>query len=114
MYRLLLTLLFLTTSSYAYTDTDFDGVEDGYDLCPQTPLSDLVDRDGCVIKSVGSKISFDLIAGFGYSQMNYASQEPSDTLSTSLQTDIYMQEIGGFKGSYPTIDPITVSSLKAV
>lgn len=89
MYRLVLTLLCLTTASYAYIDSDFDGVEDEYDLCPQTPLSDLVDRDGCVIKSAGSKISFDLIAGFGYSQINYAAQEASDTLSTSLQADIY-------------------------
>lgn len=89
MYRLLLTLLFLTTSSHAYTDTDFDGVEDGYDRCPQTPLSDLVDRDGCVVKSIGKKITYDLVVGIGYSQINYASQEPSDTLSTSLQADMY-------------------------
>lgn len=89
MYRLLLTLLCIATSSHAYIDSDFDGVEDDYDRCPQTPLSDLADQDGCVIKSMGSKISYDLVAGLGYSQINYASQEPSDTLSTSLQADVY-------------------------
>lgn len=89
MFRLALALLCMTTSSYAYVDSDFDGVEDAYDLCPQTPLSDLVDADGCMIKSTGNKISYDLVLGMGYSQINYASQEPSDTLSSSLQADIY-------------------------
>lgn len=89
MYRLLLTLVCITTTSYAYTDSDFDGVEDAHDLCPQTPLSDLVNTDGCVVKSIGNKITYDLIAGIGYSQINYASQEPSDTLSNSLQADVY-------------------------
>ncbi|MDK9692837.1 MAG: transporter [Sulfurimonas sp.] len=89
MYRLVLALLCMTTSSYAYVDSDFDGVEDAYDLCPQTPLSDLVDADGCMIKSTETEISYDLVFGMGYSQINYASQEPSDTLSSSLQADIY-------------------------
>ncbi|MFZ2890926.1 DUF3187 domain-containing protein [Sulfuricurvum sp.] len=89
MHRLILTLLCITASSHAYIDSDFDGVEDTYDLCPQSPLSDLVDKDGCVIKSIGSIISFDLVTSLGYSQINYASQEPSDTLSSSLQADIY-------------------------
>lgn len=89
MYRIILTLLCITTSAYAYIDSDFDGVEDTYDLCPQTPLSDLVNADGCVIKSIGNKITYDLIAGIGYSQINYASQESSDTLSTSLQANVY-------------------------
>ncbi|MDD2782093.1 DUF3187 domain-containing protein [Sulfuricurvum sp.] len=89
MYRLLLPLVCIATSSHAYIDSDFDGVEDVYDLCPQTPFSDLVDHQGCVVKSIGSKTSYNLIAGIGYSQINYASQEPSDTLSTSLQADVY-------------------------
>lgn len=92
MYRLILALLCMTTSSYAYVDSDFDGVEDAYDLCPQTPLSDLVDANGCMIKSIGSKILYDLVLGMGYSQINYASQEPSDTISSSLQADIYIDK----------------------
>jgi hypothetical protein len=90
VYRIILTLLCITTSAYAYIDSDFDGVEDTYDLCPQTPLSDLVDNDGCVLKSVSSKPLIDLVTSVGYSQINYATQEASDTFSASLQADIYL------------------------
>lgn len=89
MYRFALALLSLTVASHGYVDTDFDGVEDAYDRCPQTSLSDLVDSNGCVIHSMRTNISYDLVAGIEYSQINYVSQEPSDTITTSLQADAY-------------------------
>lgn len=89
MYRLALALFFLITSVHAYVDTDFDGVEDAYDHCPQTSLSDLVDNYGCAIQSIGTNITYDLVAGIGYSQINYAAQEPSDTVTASLEADAY-------------------------
>ena len=32
-------------------DDDNDGVDDIYDLCPETPLGDIVDADGCTTES---------------------------------------------------------------
>lgn len=89
MFRLCIILIFVTISSHAYTDSDIDGVEDKDDFCPQTPFSDLVDQEGCTIKSMGNPLHYNLSTGIGFSQVNYASQEPSDTLTASLQASIY-------------------------
>ncbi len=44
----LLKLLFLTTIFlFGYIDSDIDGVEDGDDLCPNTPFDKIVDENGC-------------------------------------------------------------------
>jgi hypothetical protein len=89
MKRALFGLLLSVTSLWSYIDSDIDGVEDADDRCPQTPLSDLVDRDGCAIQSTGKRLQYDIIVGGGYSQINYASQESADTMTSLLQADVY-------------------------
>ena len=73
MKRLLLLLLFLSTLSFAYTDSDMDGVPDADDACPRTPMTDLVDLSGCTKKSLISPHHFSLLAGVGYAKDNDAS-----------------------------------------
>lgn len=92
MRQIYLVLPILTASLLAYTDSDMDGVEDQFDQCPQTLLSDLVDLNGCVIHSTGDTLHFDLILGAGYSPINYASQKSADTFSLLLQSDLYWKE----------------------
>jgi len=86
---LLLALGFLSTSLFAYSDLDMDGVADSVDQCPNTPLTDLVDIQGCPIKSLVSANHFDVIVGAGYSDSNYASLNQTNTYSSSLQIDYY-------------------------
>lgn len=87
-----LLFVLLTVSLFAYEDSDMDGVEDSHDLCKATPFSDLVNKDGCTIQSVGNTIYYDIITGIGYSQINYGSKKLADTMSTSLQVDIYINQ----------------------
>lgn len=85
--------LYLTTMlAMAYTDSDMDGVEDAYDKCPQTPISDLVDYDGCSLKNSEKKIFYDIVFGGGYSQINYSSLQNEDTINSYIQTDIYFEK----------------------
>ncbi len=82
-------ILILSVNIYAYSDYDMDGVEDKIDLCPNTPLSELVDINGCSIKSLKSPHSFDIILGVNFSQTNYDSLENTDTFTQTLQVDYY-------------------------
>jgi len=50
--RVLLLLILIVFNLYGYTDTDLDGVDDSIDKCPNTPFTDLVDKNGCSIKSL--------------------------------------------------------------
>ena len=86
-----LILLFLLTvlSLSAYSDYDMDGVDDKNDKCPNTLLSELVNRDGCAVKNLNSYHHFDIIYGFDFYQTSYTTLENSDTLSQSLQLDYY-------------------------
>jgi hypothetical protein len=89
-----LLLFFATlTLGMAYMDSDIDGVDDMYDKCPQTQLSDLVDYDGCSINSDAKELHFDIIFGMGFSQTNYTSQESADTITTFVQSDFYMDNV---------------------
>ncbi len=76
----------------AYMDSDMDGVEDALDRCAQTPLSDLVDYDGCSLESDKNSISYEIIVGSGYSQMNYSSLQNADTINSYIQTDFYLDQ----------------------
>lgn len=89
MKKALFTLYLTTMICVAYTDGDMDGVEDSYDKCPQTPLIDLVDYEGCSIGKTSKEIYFSTIFGVGYSQMNYSSQQSADTLNSYIQANIY-------------------------
>ena len=90
MFKAVFLLLLSISLAYAYQDSDFDGVEDIVDKCPQTSFSDLVDISGCTIKSIDKEINFDIIFGVGYSQINYSSQQRSNTVTTSVQSDMYI------------------------
>jgi len=59
--KICLLLLVLPISSFGYTDSDFDGVEDAKDKCPNTSVIDLVDKNGCKIEE--SLHHFDVILG---------------------------------------------------
>lgn len=93
MKKMLLLFFATLTLGMAYMDGDIDGVEDMYDKCPQTPLSDLVDYDGCSINSSAKEFHFDIIFGMGFSQTNYTLQESADTITTFVQSDFYMDNV---------------------
>jgi len=76
----------------AYSDYDLDGVEDADDKCPNTLITDLVDIDGCTIKSLVSPHHFDIIVGSSYSQVNYNTNEKTNNINTSLQLDYYYKK----------------------
>jgi len=83
----------LSTTLFAYVDSDMDGVADSMDKCPNTPLTDLVDINGCPIKKLTPKKETkghaDIIIGANYSGSNFASLNRSDTYAASLQADYY-------------------------
>ncbi len=87
----------MTINLYAYTDNDMDGVEDSIDKCPNTPLMDLADINGCSTKSLVSPHHYDVIVGLNYSDSDYRSSDGSlnttDTLATSLQVDYYYKQL---------------------
>lgn len=79
----------LLSQLYGYSDADWDGVEDAFDRCHQTPLSDLVDMDGCTILKTEKALHYSIIGGVGYSKINYASQEKADTTTVSVEVNVY-------------------------
>jgi len=91
MKKLLLFMILgvVSTSLFAYSDADMDGVDDNIDQCPNTPLTDLVDMNGCTKKVLISQHHYDVIIGANYTGSNYASLNQTDTYSTSLQADYY-------------------------
>jgi len=82
---LTLNLLFNINILLAYSDSDLDGIEDRYDNCPNTLITDLVDINGCSIKSLKSNHHFDIITGLNYTDY-------TEELSTSLQVDYYYKQ----------------------
>lgn len=89
--RIFLLSLLLLSSLYAYNDADFDGVDDSVDICPNTPILDLVDINGCSFEALESKHHFDLVIGQSYSQLDYVTNEKTDTYTTSLQVDYFYE-----------------------
>lgn len=90
MYRTLLFCFVLTSLSFAYVDSDMDGVPDNSDKCANTPLTELVDLSGCTIKKLVPKEKhldiqhFDLVAG-----QSYADDGTSTFNLSSLKLDYY-------------------------
>lgn len=74
---------------FADMDSDLDGVLDSNDQCPNTPITELVDIRGCSIQSLKSDHRYDIIVGESYSQIDYNSNEQTDTYSTTLQLDYF-------------------------
>lgn len=85
----LMLIAILSSSLYAYIDSDMDGVADGIDRCPNTPFSDLVDINGCTKKSLISPHHFDVVAGVNYSDSDYHTLNKTTTYSSTLQVDYY-------------------------
>lgn len=100
MKKILLFTLLLSGCLLAM-DSDIDGVDDAQDRCPNTPFTDLVDKFGCSTQSILTDSHYDIIMGGGYSQMNYATQERSDTMTETFQADYYNGNIWAqIVGSY--------------
>jgi hypothetical protein len=74
---------------FAFVDSDFDGVSDRYDECPNTPISDLVDKKGCSIKKVAIEESGDvtILLGLNYSTYHDDYGNKTNTTSESLEID---------------------------
>ena len=85
-------LVLLSTVLFAYVDSDMDGVEDKRDKCPNTPLTDLVNADGCTKKSLASDSHYDIIVGVGYGQTDYTLTPNTDTYSTMFQADYFYRD----------------------
>lgn len=90
MKKIVLIAVLIYAQLHGYTDSDWDGVEDIYDQCPQTPLSDLVDLNGCTTLKTEKTFHYSIISGVGYSKVNYASLEKADTTNLSLEANLYV------------------------
>lgn len=94
MQRLFAILTIVSLSLYGYSDQDLDGVEDSIDRCPNTSMTELVDRHGCTIKNLEGDGHFDVIIGANLSQFNEntlsaLNPEDTNTFTTTLQADYY-------------------------
>ncbi len=67
-------LLLAPSLLWAYSDSDFDGVEDAFDRCAATPFSDLVDHTGCTVTSLYTPKRFTLSVGALYSEHDQNTQ----------------------------------------
>ena len=94
-YLLLMIATLFSTTLFAYSDADMNGVANSVDKCPNTPLTDLVDINGCTKKTIKisnkTKSHYDVIIGANYTGSNYASLNQTDTYYASLQADYYYE-----------------------
>jgi hypothetical protein len=82
----------LASMLFAYEDSDFDGVEDKFDRCPNTPITELVDINGCTTRSLVSLHHYDIILGASYSGSDYQTLNKTDTFSSTFQVDYYYKD----------------------
>lgn len=87
--RIFLLLLMMIPALFAYTDADLDGVIDETDQCPNTPITELVDIKGCSVLALKSEHRYDIIVGESYSQIDYNTNEKTDTHAATLQLDYF-------------------------
>ena len=77
---------------FAYSDSDYDGVSDEHDLCPNSTMLDIVNKQGCTIEKLIRKKDtlshYDIIFG-----ANYNSVQNKKTFNQSLQFDYYYKDI---------------------
>ena len=60
-----------------FIDIDLDGVEDSKDLCPNSKITDIVDKNGCVIETLNfkEKPHIDILLGYSIKEYsNYTSK----------------------------------------
>lgn len=90
--RIFLLLFMMMSALFAYTDSDMDGVVDNTDQCPNTPITELVDIRGCSVEALTSDHRYDVIVGGSYSQIDYNTNEKTDTYATTLQLDYFYKK----------------------
>ena len=88
-FLLMLWTLFVSTTLFAYVDSDMDGVSDKNDKCPNTPLTDLVDKNGCSTKKLYREYHFDVVYGFNYADTAPLVSKQLNIPSFSLRADLY-------------------------
>ena len=87
--RIYFLTIIMTSALFASFDSDLDGVIDETDQCPNTPITELVDIKGCSTESLKSDHRYDLIIGGNYSQIDYNTNEKTDTYVTTVQADYF-------------------------
>lgn len=87
--RIFLLSIMMIPALFAYVDSDLDGVIDKTDQCPNTPITELVDIKGCSVQALKSDHRYDIIVGESYSQIDYNTNEKTDTYATTLQLDYF-------------------------
>ena len=91
-------------------DSDFDGVDDAIDKCPNTPFSDLADAYGCTTRTLYTQTSYDIIMGINFSNLNANTLEDTRTSSATFQADMYHGNLSAqFLTSYFKSDESTYS-----
>lgn len=93
---LFLWLIMFQGISYAYIDSDFDGVEDHMDQCKNTPFSDLVDKRGCSVKKVPIAKAvgrLTVMIGANYAYYRSDTGNKTKTLAESLEIDYDINRI---------------------
>jgi hypothetical protein len=88
-FKLLFIPLFLNFSLFSFDDFDFDGVEDIFDECPNTLITDLVDINGCTIESLEKSYDYDVIFGLTQSSVSYDASNSVDSTLSTMQLDYY-------------------------
>jgi len=91
MKNIFLSLLLTSLSLFAYADSDLDGVEDKFDKCPNSALTDLVDVHGCTKESLVSNHHFDIIVGASYGVSDYELTPKTESYSSTIQVDYYFK-----------------------
>ncbi|MBD3791464.1 MAG: hypothetical protein IE918_04830 [Campylobacterales bacterium] len=100
--KLFSALILLSSLSFAYQDSDIDGVEDSIDKCPNSSFDEVVDEDGCspnqhylgvLTLLVGSDVNidkysqtttnFNFFANYRYSNWDITLSNANNTASTS-------------------------------
>jgi len=90
MKQIIFLILISAASLFAYADNDLDGVEDSLDRCPNSAMTDIVDIQGCPLKSLVSEHHFDIIVGASYEEeRDIEFVDKIRTTTESLQIDYY-------------------------
>lgn len=92
MRLLIIVFLWVPIGLLAYSDADMDGVEDAYDKCPNTPLTELADIHGCSKESLVSYHHYDIILGASFANVDYNTNEATNTATSTAQVDYYYKD----------------------